>query len=91
MAGLNSSDLSDAIKTQYELRLLTRAVPRMIYGKYATVARLNKYGTYELRKYSSVPVVSVPLTEGNTPGEGTAPSISKVTLTPLWYGKQLYC
>ena len=89
MANLNTVGLSDTIKAQYELRLLTRAVPRFVYGKAATVARLNKYGSYELRKFGSIPVVSGTLTEGNTPAEGSAPSITKVTFTPAWYGSWL--
>lgn len=89
MANLNTVGLSDTIKAMYETRLLTRAVPRFVYGRAATVARLNKYGSYELRKFGSVSAVSTPLTEGNTPGEGSAPAITKVTFTPAWYGSWL--
>lgn len=49
MANLTQTALSDAIKTQYERRLLTRAVPRLIHGRFGMNARLNKYGSYELR------------------------------------------
>ena len=49
MTNLLQSTLPDAIKTMYERRLLTRAVPRLIHGRFGMTARLNKYGSYELR------------------------------------------
>lgn len=49
MANLNQTSLSDAVKTQYEKRLLMRAIPRMVHGRWGMVARLNKVGSYELR------------------------------------------
>lgn len=86
MANLNASTLSDTVKTLYEKRLLTRALSRMIHGKWGTSARLNKFGSYELRKFGSMPLVSSALGEGSTPAEQAAPSITKVTMTPAWYG-----
>lgn len=78
--------MSDAIKTQYERRLLTRALPRLVHGRWAMPARLNKTGSYELRKYGSLSAVTSALTEGATPGEQSAPSLSLTTITPLFYG-----
>jgi hypothetical protein len=49
MANINQTSMSDAIKTQYERRLLTRALPRLVHGRFGTDARLNKFGSYELR------------------------------------------
>lgn len=49
MANLTQTALSNAIKTMYERRLLTRAVPRLVHGRWGMTARLNKYGSYELR------------------------------------------
>ncbi len=49
MSELTQTTMSDAIKTQYERRLLTRALPRLVHGRWGTTARLNKYGSYELR------------------------------------------
>lgn len=79
---LHTSLLSATIKQQYEARLLSRAIPRMIYAKWATPARLTKANTLELRKFGSMALVSNALTEGVTPGESTAPTITTVTMTP---------
>jgi len=46
---LNLTNFADAIKVQYERRLMTRALPRLIHGRWLTMARLNKVGSYELR------------------------------------------
>lgn len=89
MANLTQTALSDAIKTQYERRLLTRAVPRLVHGRFGMNARLNKYGSYELRKYGSLSAVTSALTEGTTPAEQSAPSLTLVTITPLFYGSWL--
>lgn len=86
MANLNQTSLSDAIKTMYERRLLTRAVPRMVHGRWGMKARLNKFGSYELRKYGSLSAVTSALTEGTTPSEQAAMSLTLTTVTPSWYG-----
>lgn len=49
MSNLTQTSMSDAIKTQYEKRLLTRALPRLVHGRFGSEARLNKMGSYELR------------------------------------------
>jgi len=86
MANLTQTTLSDAIKTQYEKRLLTRAVPRLVHGRWGIKARLNKYGSYELRKYGSLSAVTTALTEGATPAEQGAMSLTLTTVTPSFYG-----
>lgn len=86
MANLNTTALSNTVKTQYESRLLTRALPRMIHAKWATPARLTKANTLEMRKFGSMPNVTASLSEGTTPAESTSPTITTVTMTPLWYG-----
>jgi N4-gp56 family major capsid protein len=78
--------LSAELKTTYEKRLLTRAVSRMVHGKWATQATLSKSNQWEARKFGTMPLVSAPLTEGVTPGEQAAPSITTVTLSPSFYG-----
>lgn len=89
MANLNQGNFSDAIKTMYEKRLLTRALPRLIHGRWAMPARLNKFGTYELRKYGALSAVTSALTEGATPAEQSAPSLNLTTITPAFYGAWL--
>src|SRR5512138_129955 len=86
MANLTQTSMADAIKTMYERRLLTRALPRLVHGRWSMPARLNKNGSYELRKYGSLSAVTSALTEGSTPVEQTAPSLTLTTITPLFYG-----
>jgi len=86
MASLTQTALPDAVKTMYERRLLTRAIPRLPHGKFGMIARLNKMGSYELRKYGSLAAMTTALTEGTTPAEQAAPSATKVTVTPSFYG-----
>jgi N4-gp56 family major capsid protein len=86
MSNLTQAALSDAIKTQYEKRLQIRALPRLVHGRFGTEARLNKVGSYELRKYGSLGIIASALGEGSTPAEQSAPSLTLTTITPLFYG-----
>jgi N4-gp56 family major capsid protein len=52
-------------------------------------ARLNKMGSYELRKYGALSAVTSALGEGATPAEQSAISVTLVTLTPSFYGAWL--
>jgi N4-gp56 family major capsid protein len=89
VANLTQTALPDAIKTMYEKRLLTRAVPRFVHGRWGKLASLNKFGSYELRKYGSLSAISSALSEGATPAEQTAPTLTLTTITPLFYGSWL--
>jgi N4-gp56 family major capsid protein len=89
MANNTQTTLADGIKTQYERRLLTRALPRLIHGRWGMQARLNKVGAYELRKYGALSAVTSALTEGTTPSEQSAISLTLVTITPSFYGAWL--
>ena len=82
----SSVNLSDAIKTLYERRLLTRALPRLVHGRFGQQARWKGYGSYEVRRWESFSLVSQSLSEGVTPGETAAPTITVITITPSWYG-----
>jgi len=86
MAALTAVALPDAIKTLYERRLLTRALPRLVHGRFGQQARWKGFGTYEVRRWESLNLVSGTLAEGNNPPEGSAPTITVITLTPNWYG-----
>lgn len=86
MAVVDRVAMASAVKTQYERRLLSRAVPRLVHGRFGTMARLNKFGSLEWRKYGALATVTAALTEGSTPSEQSAPSITLVTATPLYYG-----
>ena len=86
MASLETSSLSSSIKTLYEKQLLTRALPRLVHGRFGKLASWKGYGSYELRRWESLDLVSSALTGGNTPTEDRAPTITVVTMTPAWYG-----
>ena len=79
-------NLSDAVKTLYERRLLTRALPRIVHGRFGVNARWKGFGSYEVRRWESLGLVSNALTEGTTPTETTQPSITTIVMTPSWYG-----
>jgi len=89
MANNTQTSLASGIKTQYERRLLTRALPRLVHGRWGMTARLNKVGAYELRKYGALSAVTSALTEGTTPSEQSAISLTLVTITPSFYGAWL--
>lgn len=90
MANANVTSVgSDAVKALYERRLLTRALPRLIHGKHISQARMNQFGSYEVRKYAGLSAVTSALTEGNTPNEQSSPVVSTATITPSWYGAWL--
>lgn len=89
MANLTQTTLSDGVKTRYEQRLMIRAVPRLIHGRWAEKATLNKFGAHELRRYETLSAVTTALTEGTTPTEQSAPTLTLVTLTPSFYGAWL--
>jgi N4-gp56 family major capsid protein len=82
--------MSNAIKTQYNRNLLMRALPRLIHGRWGQHSVLNKFGSEEWRRYGGLAAVTSAIgTEGSTPAEETAPSLTLVTATPLFYGAWL--
>lgn len=89
MANVNTVTMSDSIKTFYEKRLLTRAIPRYVHGRWGKLATINKFGSYELRAYGALTAISAALGEGVTPAENTQPSLTLTTITPLFYGSWL--
>jgi N4-gp56 family major capsid protein len=89
MPNLNTSTLATSIKVQYERRLLTRALPRLVHGRWSVQARIGNFGSLEWRKYGALSSITSTLTEGTTPDEQAAPSISTVTAQPSFYGAWL--
>jgi len=83
---IDTSTLSDAVKAAYEMRLLTRAIPRYVHGRWAMKARISKRGTYEVRRYGSLSANTTALTEGTTPAETATPTPTLITMTPAFYG-----
>ena len=86
MANASTVTLSAAVKTLFERRLLMRALPRLVHGRWTTPARWKGYGTYEVRRWPTLQLVSQTLSEGNDPGETPVGSVTQITLTPNWYG-----
>lgn len=85
-AVVNRTQFSDAIKTEYETTLLTRAVANFPHARFAQKAIINKRGDYELRKYGSMSAVTSALSEGITPAQQSAPSLSLINIDPVYYG-----
>jgi N4-gp56 family major capsid protein len=86
MANITQTSNANAVKTFYEKQLLMRAHPRLIHGRFGRKATISKFGSLEWRRYAGLSAVTSALTEGTTPTEESAPSITLVTATPLFYG-----
>lgn len=84
---LNTTSLAKSIFRQYEKRLLIRALPRLVHGRWSQKATINGYGSYEVRRYSGLAPTLTPLTEATTPAQEAAPTITDIVMTPVWYGK----
>lgn len=89
MSNVNQTTMSDAVKTQYNRNLLIRALPRLIHGRWGQKSIINQFGSEEWRRYGSLAAVTTPLSEGTTPSEQSAPTLTLVTATPLFYGAWL--
>ena len=84
---ISAVGFANAVKTSFERRLLIRALPRLVHGKWGTPASLTGYGTYELRRYESLSAVTDPLVqEGVTPDNQLAPQLTQLTISPIYYG-----
>ena len=87
MANISVASFSGAIKRNFERRLLNRALPRLVHGRWATPATLTGFGSYELRRYESLNAITTALPqEGVTPVEGSQPSLTQLVITPEYYG-----
>lgn len=86
MADITQTSFAGAVKTFYNTTLLMRAQPRLLHTRWGMKAKLNKFGSLEWRRYGQYSAVITPLTEGTTPTEQAAPSLTQITSTPLFYG-----
>lgn len=93
MATVTTSVLPDQIKTHYLMRLLMRAYPRLVHGRFAQKATLPKRAgrTLEWRRFGSLPNVLTPLSEaawgyGGTIPAPVDPTQSTITASPAFYG-----
>lgn len=87
MANVNTATMSTAVKGAYDRRLLMRALPRLLHGRWGRPATFDGYSSWEIRRWESFDDTSISaMSEGATPLEHVQPQISTYTLTPLWYG-----
>lgn len=79
--------LSAEMKTYYDRRLIARALPNLLYSKFAQRRSIPKRGgkTIEFRKFSSLGVSKTALTEG-TPPAGQSLTVTAITATVDQYG-----
>ena len=82
-----ATTLSGRIKSTYDLRLLDRALPNLIFGQFAQERNIPEGGgrSIEFTKYGSLTAATTALTEGVVPTE-TSLSTSTVTATVSQYG-----
>lgn len=93
MATATKSTLSNQIKTYYIMKLLMRALPRLVHNRWGMKATIPKRagGTAEWRKFGSLTAVSSALGEADWGYGGTIPAPvdptqTNITASPSYYG-----
>ena len=82
-----SAELSDEMKVFYSDYLIDNATPKLVHDQFGQKHPSPKNGgkTIEFRKYSPLPKLLTPLTEGVTP-DGQSLQVSTITATVAQYG-----
>ena len=82
-----ASALSDEMKVYYSDYLIDNAVPKLVHDQFGQKHPIPKNGgkTIEFRKYSPLPKLTTPLTEGVTP-DGQSLTVTTVEATIDQYG-----
>ncbi len=82
-----SSGLTDEMKKYYSDYLIDNAAPKLVHEQFAQKHPIPKNGgkQIEFRKYSPLPKLTQPITEGVTP-DGQSLSVSTVTAQVKQYG-----
>jgi len=82
-----TAGLSEEMRVFYSDYLVDNAVPRLVHDQFAQKIPIPQGGgkTIEFRKYSHLPKLTTPLTEGVTP-DGQSLTVSTVTATADQYG-----
>ena len=82
-----SAGLSDEMKTYYSDYLIDNAVPKLVHDQFGQKHPIPKNGgkTIEFRKYSPLPKLLTPLTEGVTP-DGQSLTVTTIEATIDQYG-----
>ena len=81
------NDLSPEMKVYYHDTLIDNAEPNLVYDQFGSKYPIPAHGgkTIEFRKYSPLPKLLTPLTEGVTP-DGQSLNVSTVEATVAQYG-----
>ena len=82
-----TASLSDEMKTYYSDYLIDNAVPKLVHDQFGQKHPIPKNGgkTIEFRKYSPLPKLLTPLTEGVTPN-GQSLTVTVLEATVAQYG-----
>ena len=82
-----TNDLSPEMKTYYSDYLIDNAVPKLVHDQFGQKHPIPKNGgkTIEFRKYSPLPKLLTPLTEGVTP-DGQSLNVTTIEATVAQYG-----
>ena len=82
-----ASGLTDEMKVFYSDYLIDNAVPKLVHDQFGQRHPIPKNGgkTIEFRKYSPLPKLTTPLTEGVTP-DGQALNMTTIEATVAQYG-----
>ena len=82
-----SAGLSDEMKTYYSDYLIDNAEPKLVHDQFGQKHPIPKNGgkTIEFRKYSPLPKMLTPLTEGVTP-DGQSLTVTTIEATIQQYG-----
>lgn len=82
-----SSGLSDEMKTYYSDYLIDNAMPKLVHDQFGQKHPIPKNGgkTIEFRKYSPLPKLTTPISEGVTP-DGQSLNMSTIEATVAQYG-----
>ena len=82
-----SSGLTDEMKTYYSDYLIDNATPKLVHDQFGQKHPIPKNGgkTIEFRKYSPLPKLTTPISEGVTP-DGQSLNMSTIEATVAQYG-----
>ena len=82
-----SAGLSEEMKTYYSDYLIDNAIPKLVHDQFGQKHPIPKNGgkTIQFRKYSPLPKLTTPLTEGVTP-DGQSLTMSVIEATVAQYG-----
>lgn len=82
-----SSGLTDEMKTYYSDYLIDNATPKLVHDQFGQKHPIPKNGgkTIEFRKYSPLPKLTTPISEGVTP-DGQSLTMSTIEATVAQYG-----